>query len=546
MPGQLAVDFGTTNTVVTFAEAGTVRVLHLPGLAREQPLDQSPLIPTAVHFSETVRSWLFFSQRVRQVQIGQSALNQNYGSYAAQARTFASGFKPLLGEQGHRPVARLEGEDLSVQDATFWFLKELLAALRRQGIRTANLTIPTPVGYYEPYRAALGTIAKRLKVRRFRTLDEPVAAALGYGVNVAQEETLLVVDFGGGTLDLAAVRLGPGVASGGAAQVLAKHMVRLGGGSVDGWLLEHVLMDLSDLPHWEYHARWEAMRVKEQVSREDRAEFRWNGITRSVSREDLVRLLYRRGLYRQLRTALADIRQQLAELGPSPEGAEISAVDQVLLVGGSTLLPEVAAVVDAAFPDAVVRHDPELLFTAVALGAARFAGGVPIDDHIYHDYALAIQNDQSRKVEYERLVPRRTRYPTAPNFAVRYYADFAGMTEMRFGICEVGRLGQAPVLWERRSNGNHYWSPDSSAAEADLSEPNLSEPNLSELDVIEPNLVELNPGDAPLALRPAGQGTSPRLRVTFSVNADRWLCMTVEDLVRKEPLRVEEPVVRLR
>jgi len=34
--------------------------------------------------------------------------------------------------------------------------------------------------------------------------------------------------------------------------------------------------------------------------------------------------------------------------------------------------------------------------------------------------------------------------------------------------------------------------------------------------------------------------------VTFSVNADRWLCMTVEDLVRKEPLRVEEPVVRLR
>jgi len=119
---------------------------------------------------------------------------------------------------------------------------------------------------------------------------------------------------------------------------------------------------------------------------------------------------------------------------------------------------------------------------------------------------------------------------------VRYYADFAGMTEMRFGICEVGRLGQAPVLWERRSNGNHYWSPDSSAAEADFVEPNF----------IEPNLVELNPGDAPLALRPAGQGTSPRLRVTFSVNADRWLCMTVEDLVRKEPLRVEEPVVRLR
>jgi hypothetical protein len=34
--------------------------------------------------------------------------------------------------------------------------------------------------------------------------------------------------------------------------------------------------------------------------------------------------------------------------------------------------------------------------------------------------------------------------------------------------------------------------------------------------------------------------------VTYSVNPDRWLCVTVEDLLRKEPLRVNEPVVRLR
>ena len=537
MPGQLAVDFGTTNTVVTFVEASTLRILHLPGLTREQPLDQSPLIPTAVHLAETMQPWLCFQRRVRQVQIGQEALNQNYGNYAAQSRTFAQGFKPLLGEQAHRPVARLGGEELSAQEATFLFLRELLRAVRRQGLRVTDLTIPTPVGYYEPYRAALGTIAKRLKVQRFRTLDEPVAAALGYGVQVAREETLLVVDFGGGTLDFAAVRLGPGVAEGGAALVLAKHMVRLGGSDVDRWLLEHVLMDLSDLPSWEYHARWEAMRVKEQVSRDGASEFRWNGISRNVDREDLVRLLDRHGLYRHLRTALSDIKQQLASLGPSPDGAEAGAVDQVLLVGGSTLLPEVAAVVDAAFPEAVVRHDPALLFTAVALGAARFAGGVAIDDHIYHDYALAIQNDQEHKVEYERLVPRQTRYPTAPNFAVRYYADFAGMTEMRFGICEVGRLGQAPVPWQGRSNGNHYWSP---ATGADGAAP-LANPNLVPL-----NLVELNAGDAPLPLRPAGQGTSPRLRVTFSVNADRWLCMTVDDLVRKETLRVDETVVRLR
>lgn len=167
MAGQLAIDFGTTNTVVTIAEAGAVRILHLPGLAREQPAEQSLLIPSTVHLAETVRRWPCFRQRVPQVQIGQKALSQN---------------------------------------------------------------------------------------------------------------------FGGGTLDLAVVRLGPGVADGGAAQVLAKHMVRLGGSDVDRWILESVLMDFSDLPHWEYHARWEAMRVKEQVSRDGSAEFRWNGIARSVDR----------------------------------------------------------------------------------------------------------------------------------------------------------------------------------------------------------------------------------------------------------------------
>jgi hypothetical protein len=201
-------------------------------------------------------------------------------------------------------------------------------------------------------------------------------------------------------------------------------------------------------------------------------------------------------------------------------------VDQVLLVGGSTLLPEVAAVVDAVFPQSVVRHDPTFVFTAVALGAARFAGGVPVDDFIYHDYAVAVQNEQTHAVEYELLIPRRTRYPTLADFAVRYYADFPGMNEMRFSVCEMGRLGQVPVPWQTRPNGNRYWSPQ------DLPEQAL--------------VIELNPGDLPVPLRPTGRGTSPRLRVTYSITTDRWLCMTVEDLLRKQFLRVNEPVVRLR
>jgi hypothetical protein len=262
------------------------------------------------------------------------------------------------------------------------------------------------------------------------------------------------------------------------------------------------------------------MFVKERASREGAGEFKWGGLQRTVTRQDLVNLLDERGLYNQLRIGLVDIQRQLADT------TGVQAVDQVLLVGGSTLLPEVPAVVDDAFPDAIVRHEDAFVFTSVALGAARFAGGAPLEDFVYHDYALAVQNERTHGVDYELLVPRRTRYPTEPDFAVRYYADYPGMTEVRFSVCEVGRLGQSPVGWQARQNGNQYWTPEDDAQKG--------------------LIVELNPGDAALPLRPVGQGASARLRVTYFINEERWLCTTVEDLVRKQPLRINEPVVRLR
>lgn len=520
MTARLAVDFGTTNSVVAVAENGGVRVLRLPGLTREQPNDQSPLVPSAVHVSEIVRRRLFLPHSERRVCVGQQALNQDYGGYAAQSRALAQGFKPLLAGQPHRPLLRAADADFSAREVSFLFLRGLLAAVRAQHrLRATDLTVPVPVGSYETYRAELRAIARRLGVRRFRTVDEPVAAAIGYGVSIAREETLLVVDFGGGTLDLAAVGLGPAVAEGSAAPVLAKLMVALGGDDVDGWLLAHFLGDPLDLPEWRYDAKWEVMRVKEEVSREGRAEFRWRGVRRGLDLGEFTDLLTRRGLYDRLRAALGEIRRQLADGGHPPP-------DEVLLVGGSTLLPGVAAAVDEAFPESVVRHDPATVFTAVAVGAAHFASGVSVDDYTYHDYGLAVQNERTRTVEYELLVPRRTRYPTAPDLAVRYYADYPGMTDIGFHVSEVGRLGQSPVPWEVRPNGASYWQPQSEAGRACL--------------------VALNPADAPLPLRPAGKGTSPRLRVTYGVNADRWLCVTVDDLVRRETLRRAEPVVRLR
>jgi molecular chaperone DnaK (HSP70) len=512
--GKIAVDFGSTNTVVAVAGPEGVRILHLPGLGREQPSAHSALIPTAVHYPASPRpnAWLPW-QRIRP-QIGQQALHRNFDGCSPG---FAQGLKRALADRPHQQATRCGETPISAHRATEDFLREILKSIRRHDRiwRIADLTIPTPVGFYETYRAELQQIGRRLGIRHLRSLDEPVAAALGYGVRLEREKTLVVVDFGGGTLDLAAVRLSPQTTETGAAPVLAKHMAAVGGDDVDTWLAEYLGLDLTDLPLWHNDARWEMMRLKEHVSRHGHGELSWRGIRRSLCVEELEQLLAKRGLYDCLRLACQDIQKQL-------DGVQI---DEVVLVGGSTLLPGIAAEIDQAFPSSVVRHDPETLFTAVAVGAALFAGGVPLDDFVYHDYCLAVQNPETQSVEYELLVPQRTRYPVQ-DMAVRYYADYHGMHEIQFKICEAGRLGQVSVPWQARPNGAQYWAPQ----------------NASELARVLP----INAADEPIRLRPRGQGTSPRLRVTYSINADRWLCTSVDDLVADQRLRTNAPVARLR
>ena len=68
-----------------------------------------------------------------------------------------------------------------------------------------SLVLTVPVDSFEVYRSWLSGVCETLPVERIRLLDEPTAAALGYGMTAA--ETLLVVDFGGGTLDLSLVQL---------------------------------------------------------------------------------------------------------------------------------------------------------------------------------------------------------------------------------------------------------------------------------------------------------------------------------------------------
>src|SRR5438132_7834248 len=222
MQTHWAIDLGTTNTLIARWTGTHAETVDLDSITECEPAWQTPLIPSVIFFEDTNRGYIG-----KQALAADEVMRQ---TFAGRLTPVARSFKRTLGRSSQQPVAEIGHVPVSARQCGTVFLKELLAITnerernmergaispwnfprrfvawaRREGL-VNDLTMTVPVDSFEPYRMELQNIARKLGVHRFKTLDEPVAAALGYGVDLADDRNLLVVDFGGGTLDIAVVR----------------------------------------------------------------------------------------------------------------------------------------------------------------------------------------------------------------------------------------------------------------------------------------------------------------------------------------------------
>src|SRR5206468_72714 len=287
---------GTTNTgLARWDEAsGQPQLVELPGVCRkprgDDRLEAPALVPSVVELLppasllDRLGTWPPLERLLllgRTALIGRPALERNQG---IADPAFVPGFKAALSSEPLRPLARLGHGVVTAKAAARAFLRELLAEVKREtGRRIRDLVVTMPVDAYEGYRAQLEEILRAVGVRRLRFLDEPLAAALGYGLGLASERNVLVVDIGGGTMNVALVRLQAARLEHGRAEVLAKQGLPCGGNAVDSWILEHIgrrmgfaleeLSDREEMRLWRRLMLAEACRVKEAVFVEPSAEF---------------------------------------------------------------------------------------------------------------------------------------------------------------------------------------------------------------------------------------------------------------------------------
>lgn len=535
----LAIDFGTSNTVVARWNPATEQpeTVFLPGLSLTQG-GSPPLIPSWVYLDPGGETW-----------VGQAVRDR--GLDLPQDPRFFRGFKRGIGASVQGFLPEIDGQSLSFETIGERFLQQILQGIAQAAIPLDSLTMTVPVDSFEAYRHWLGAAlsphesphalgAAGVTVDKVRMLDEPTAAALGYGM--ADCDLLLVVDFGGGTLDLSLVRLrrasvqratgfvlkwgNKNFAEKSAqpvetAQVLAKAGQNLGGTDLDGWLAaalaQHYGLALTPL------ITRLAERLKIQLSLRTEAsetyfdDERFESYELQVSRAQFESLLRERGLFEQLDTALGQVLQQARR-----QGIAVADIEGVLLVGGTSQIPAVQDWLQGYFDASRIRSDRP--FEAIALGALQLSRGIEIQDFLYHRYGIRYWNHRINGHDWHPIIPAGQPYPMAEPVMFTFGASAANQPGIEVVLGELG---------SETSTTEVYFDGD-----------RLLTRRLATGQTV---VVPLNDRDTArlIPLDPPGNPGVDRIQVFFRVDGDRRLRMTVEDILTLNTLVNDRVVLQL-
>lgn len=528
---SIAIDFGTSNTVITRWNQATqqAETIKLPGLSSQ--LGQNPpLIPSLVYVKNAAEN---------QVIIGQAVPDQGL-DVKSDPRFFRS-FKRGIGSDIQGFLPELDGQMIKFEQVGQWFLSELLKSVRQVPLPIDSLILTVPVDSFEAYRHWLGQVCQSMQVEQVRMLDEPTAAALGYGM--AEQEILLVVDFGGGTLDLSLVRLDSSSGkkplgfilkwgekmfseSSGqkakTARVLAKAGQNLGGTDLDNWLVDY-FAKTKGIPKSPLTTRL-AERVKIGLSLQTEAsevyfnDETFDSIELGLNRSEFETILKQHQFFEKLDESINQVFQQARR-----QGIETSDIDAVLLVGGTAQIPAVQGWIEQYFDRTKIRSDRP--FEAIAQGALQLNQGIEIKDFLYHSYGIRYWDRRNNCHNWHKLIQAGQPYPMEIPVELMLGASLENQPSIELIIGELGA----------ETSGTEVYFDGDRLVTRSLATGQTTVQPLNDRD-----------GARSIAqLDPPGNPGSDRIQVFFEVDDRRFLRITVEDLLTDRTLLENQAVVQL-
>ncbi|MDQ0090306.1 molecular chaperone DnaK [Paenibacillus anaericanus] len=435
MSKVIGIDLGTTNSCVAVMEGGEAVVIPNPEGARTTP--------SIVGFKKD-------GERV----VGETAKRQ---AITNPDRTISS-IKRHIGTNHKETV---DGKDYTPQEISAIILQKLKAdAEAYLGQTVSQAVITVPAYFNDSQRQATKDAGKIAGLEVLRIVNEPTAAALAYGLEKSEDQTILVYDLGGGTFDVSILELGDGFFEVKATSGDNK----LGGDDFDQVVMDYLVaefkkdqgIDLSKDKAAVQRLKDAAEKAKKELSGVLTTTISLPFITVADGVPQHLEINLTRAKFDELTAGLVErtlgpTRQALSDSGLTP--AEI---DRIVLVGGSTRIPAVQdAIKKLTGKDPHKGVNPD---EVVALGAAVQAGVLTGDvkDVVLLDVTPLSLGIETAGGVFTKMIERNTTIPTSKSQVYSTYADnqpsveihvLQGEREMAAGNKTLGRfmLGDIPL-----------------------------------------------------------------------------------------------------